>query len=290
MYIFLAIAMVAAFSPDVAYAATGQQARLIIDNQEIIGLDTPPIILNNRVMVPARAVFERVGGSVDWNSADRIVTVFFGTDVLHMTVGSTWAQLNGEFIHMEDPPVIIGGRTLIPLRFPAEAFGFCVDWDPSRRAAILNSPEDVPGEPSSTPPPDDEAAATPAPPNDDHTADPTPTPPPSSHNISTDISSVPITPAPHPRADIVSLLAPTGTGAMAYTITASSPITDVDHFLLYDNRLVVDIYNAVSSLSGPFVAGGPVSEVRSSQFSRDPYITRVVFDLVGAVEFSVSLS
>ena len=289
LYILLAVALLAVFLPDTAYAATLTHARLIIDNQEITGLDTPPIILNNRVMVPARAVFEHVGGRVEWNATDRVVTVFYGTDVLVMTVGSTWAQLNGEFIHMDEPPVIMGGRTLIPLRFPAEAFGFEVDWDAAQRAAILLSPDNgdsQDNQPNDTPPDNNIADPTPHP---DHMADPTPTPAPAG-SISTDISTSPIVYVSHPRANITNLISPTGTGALAYTIIASSPITYVNHFLLYDNRLVVDIYNALSSLSAPFAAVGPVSEVRSSQFSRAPYVTRVVFDLVGAVEFSLDLS
>jgi len=283
-----------AFLPGGAYAATQTQARLIIDNQEIMGLDTPPIILNNRVMVPARAVFERVGGVVGWSEANRQITVFYNDDVLVMTVGSIWARLNDRYIHMEESPIILGDRTLIPLRFPAEAFGFDVDWDPDMRAAILYSPEngngdyepDEPDEPSPPPQEDQPPAPTPTP------LPPTPTPPtppPSEQDISRDISTAPILPIPHPRTNITSLSS-NNAGTLAYTISASSPITDVNHFLLYGNRLVVDIYNAASSISAPFPATGPVSEVRSSQFSRDPYVTRVVFDLVGAVEFSVSLS
>jgi len=255
------------------------QVRLIIDNREVSGLDTPPVILENRVMVPARAVFEQVGGRVEWNELDRQITVYYGDDVLIMRIGNTAALLNGMYIRMELPPTIIGDRTLIPLRFPAEAFGFDVAWDPVGRAAILHSPfEDDPANP--TPPPEP----------DTHEVDPTPPPIIEAPGLSRDISSVPITPVPHPATNIIDLLSPRETGADAYAIIASSPITDVNHFLMPDNRLVVDIYNAVSSLSGPFTAAGPVRAVRSSQFSRTPYITRVVFEIIGASDFSLALS
>jgi len=276
IYIILIAAIIATMLPNRAQGALAH-VRLIIDNHEISGLDTPPVILNNRVMVPARAVFERVGGSVQWDEIHRIITVHYGGDILLMTVGQTQAQLNGSIIHMEVPPTIIGGRTLIPLRFPAEAFGFDVAWDHVSRAAILHSPLEGESLVQIT---------------DPHTYDPTieDTPPQSDPNLARNISTTPIVPIPHPGTNIISLLSPLDTGAHAYAIIASSPITDVNHFLLPDNRLVVDIYNAVSSLSGPFVAFGPVSEVRSSQFSRAPNITRVVFDIVGAVEYSLALS
>jgi len=251
------------------------QVRLVVDGNELFGLDSPPIILNNRVMVPARAVFERVGGRVEWNYLHRQITVHYGSDILVMTVGQTQAVLNGRGIAMEVPPVILNDRTLIPLRFPAEAFGFDVAWDHVGRAAILHAPwEQPPGSPAH-----------------EHTIDFVNQPSVGEYSGGAqDVSTGPIEAVPHPGTNIISLLSPQETGADAYAIIASSPITDVNHFMLPDNRLVVDIYNAISSLSGPFVAAGPVGEVRSSQFSRTPNITRIVFDLLGPVEYSVSLS
>lgn len=272
IYILLVAAMLATLLPSRVQAIS--QVRLIIDNHELSGLDTPPVILNSRVMVPARAVFERVGGTVDWNAASREITVRYSGDILVMTVGQTQAILNGRIIHMEVPPVILADRTLIPLRFPAEAFGFDVAWDHVGRAAILHSPFDYPEEETT------------------HVTDiPTPPPPPQNDpSLARDISSAPIYSVPHAGTNIIDLVNLFDTGADGYAIIASSPITDVNHFLLPDNRLVVDIYNAVSSITGPFAAIGPVSDVRSSQFSRTPNITRVVFDIVGPVEFSLALS
>lgn len=43
--------------------------------QEDIALDSPAIIVNERTMVPARAVSEALGASVEWDEADQIVTI-----------------------------------------------------------------------------------------------------------------------------------------------------------------------------------------------------------------------
>jgi len=109
-------------------------------------------------------------------------------------------------------------------------------------------------------------------------------------NRSVDVSSSPILPAPNLTTHITNILGPANTGSAAYIIQASSPITDVNHFLLSDNRLVVDVHNALSSLSGPFDGYGAVRGLRYSQFSTAPNITRVVFDLRHYVEFSIALS
>ncbi|MCL2406039.1 MAG: N-acetylmuramoyl-L-alanine amidase family protein [Defluviitaleaceae bacterium] len=288
IYIFLAVVMMASLLPSMAHAATVPPARLIIDNYELRGLDSPPVIRNNVTMVPARAVFEHVGGVVSGAHNYTEITITFRGDVLVMTVGNNWARLNGGYVFMQEPPAIINNRTLIPLRFTAEAFNFEVDWDPYTRAAILFSPPyvETPQGPTPTPAP----TPTPLPPPIDHITDPTPTPRPPGSNMAIDISVAPILHMSHPRADIVNLLTPQETGASAYSIVAASPITDVNHFLLADNRLVVDIYNSVSSLTGPFYASGPVSQVGASQFSWAPDVTRVVFHITGPAEYSISLS
>jgi N-acetylmuramoyl-L-alanine amidase len=61
---------------------------------------------------------------------------------------------------------------------------------------------------------------------------------------------------------------------------------------LADNRLVVDIYNAVCLLEGPFHFDDtvPVAGIRASQFMDYPKVTRLVFDLKDSAEFTVSLS
>jgi len=287
----MAVIMVVVLLPNTAFAATLPPARLIIDNYELSGLDSPPVIRNNTTMVPARAVFEHVGGVVSGAHNYTEITVIFRGDELVMTVGNNWARLNGGYIFMEAPPVIISNRTLIPLRFTAEAFNFEVDWDPIHRAAILFSPPydggaNVNPSPTPSPPPGNNHGDH----SPDHTTDPTPTPWPAGSNMATDVSAAPIFHEPHPRTNILNLLTPRETGAPAYSIVASSPITNVTHFLLTDNRLVVDIYNSVSSLNGPFYASGPVSEVGASQFSWSPDVTRVVFHINGPAEFSISLS
>ena len=288
VYILFALTaiMLAAVIPITANAAAANlaPARLIVDNLELTGLDSPPVFRNNRVMVPARAIFEHVGGSVSGANNYREITIRYRGDTLVMNVGVEWAQLNGQYIFMEEPPAIINNRTLIPLRFAAQAFGFEVDWDPVHRAAILLSPAN--GEPGATPTPPP-VANTPPP---DHVADPTPTPLPGSSHLATDISSAPIQSAPHPTTNILSLLTPRETGAQVYSIVASSAISNVNHFQLDNNRIVVDVYNSISSLVGPFYASGPVHQIASSQFSRDPNVTRVVFHISAPTEFSVSLS
>jgi len=275
--LLLFAALTALFSIS-TYAAS---ARLIIDSREILELPSPPVIQNDRVLVPARAVFEEMGGIVGWHAANRQVTVFHGDNVLVMTIGSTVATLNGQRINMPISPSIINDSTMIPLRFPAEAFGFDVDWDPAENAAIVNSPaEEEPEEaPSEALPPPVQESPVEEPPVQS-------LPPGPARNV----SPAPLAPASHSRTNITRILTPAETGWLSYVVQASSPISTVNYFILPDNRLVLDISNATNMVPNIVAGHSPVSAVRVAQFSNTPLITRVVFDINAAAEFTLSFA
>lgn len=60
------------FSPYPSVAS--EPIKLIINNQEI-QCDTPPQIINGRVMVPARFVAEPLGATVEWDGENRVVRI-----------------------------------------------------------------------------------------------------------------------------------------------------------------------------------------------------------------------
>ncbi|MCL2356892.1 MAG: N-acetylmuramoyl-L-alanine amidase family protein [Defluviitaleaceae bacterium] len=290
--------------------------RLVIDGTEVFDLPAPPIVVDGRTLVPVREVFERVGGIVGWHAGHRQVSLFYGDDVIVMTIDEYRANFNGDFFEMHTPPIIHNERTMIPLRFPAEVFGFDVRWDDEKRAAIVNSPGngngsgDEPNEPESPviilPPAGDDTPMLPVvdpptlppvdePPEDDELPPPGVTARPvlNPEDLARDISALPIQTILHPQTTITALQTPRETGAAAFVAIASSPISEVQHFLLSDNRLVIDIHNAASALTGNFDISGsnvPISGVRASQFSQEPSVARIVFDVIGSAEYSVSLS
>jgi N-acetylmuramoyl-L-alanine amidase len=187
---------------------------------------------------------------------------------------------------------------MIPLRFPAECFGFGVEWRGEERAAYLYSPfplvEPEPEiEPEPEPEPTPEVPAYEPEIETPSTIEPDEqTPSSADYEALARDRSPAIIPMEHPETTITALHTPRETGTAAYTVLASSPISEVEKFLLADNRLVIDIYNAVCLIEGPFYfdATVPVSGIRASQFMDFPKVTRLVFDLVGAAEYSITLS
>lgn len=86
-------------------------------------------IENGRTLVPLRFVGENLGADIQWEGAERRVTYTKGSKVVVLWVGRREALVNGETVVLDVPPVIVNERTVVPLRFVANALEAKVDWD-----------------------------------------------------------------------------------------------------------------------------------------------------------------
>jgi len=102
-------------------------------------LDQPPIIMNNRTMVPIRFVSEAMGAKVDWNGTERKVTITLGDNVAILKIDNVKAQANGYDVYLDSAPTIIAktARTVVPVRFVAETLGMEVTWNGTERSVTI---------------------------------------------------------------------------------------------------------------------------------------------------------
>jgi N-acetylmuramoyl-L-alanine amidase len=122
----------------VSFADAGQ-IRINLDGVDI-SCDSPPVITGGRTLVPARAVFEAMSGSVGWDEATREVTVTVRDVDIKLKIDSTTAYINGTGRQLDVPAKIIKSRTMIPVRFVSEAAGCEVSWDEKNRIVGIVSP------------------------------------------------------------------------------------------------------------------------------------------------------
>lgn len=126
---------------------------------EPISFDVPPQIIEDRTLVPFRAIFEALGYSVNWDQDTQKVSgmkIVEKSDFnyLAMHIGSTEAVIANLFdsnmetgqktVTLDVPPQIIEGRTLVPVRAVGEMSGYTVDWDDKTRTVTIVSPEEEP--------------------------------------------------------------------------------------------------------------------------------------------------
>lgn len=105
----------------------------------MIPLDVPGEIRDGRTLVPFRPIFEALGAEVSWDGEARTVSATRGRDSLVLTIGSETVQWRRSLIKVDVAPVIADGRTLVPLRFVAQALGLHVRWDAATRTVLLES-------------------------------------------------------------------------------------------------------------------------------------------------------
>ncbi len=113
------------------------QYRIVKDNQES-AIDSAPVILNGRTMVPVRPIIEAMGGTVAYDPATRKIDLAFKTKTLTLWLDKYEAVVNGQNVTLEVAPTVINGRTMLPLRFAAESLGATVEWDKTTQKITLS--------------------------------------------------------------------------------------------------------------------------------------------------------
>lgn len=103
-----------------------------------IAFDQVPVIENGRTLVPLRAIFEKIGATVEWDGNTQTVKATKGDISISLTINNTTAYKNGQAITLDVPAKILNGRTLVPVRFIADCFGVNVEWIQETKTVYLS--------------------------------------------------------------------------------------------------------------------------------------------------------
>jgi hypothetical protein len=106
----------------------GEEIKVFVDGLPV-STDVQPVIRGGRTLVPFRTIAEALNIKVNWDIATQTVEATYGENLVRLQIDNKNAWRNGETVPLDVPPVIIAGRTLIPLRFFSEAFNYEVLWD-----------------------------------------------------------------------------------------------------------------------------------------------------------------
>lgn len=104
------------------------------------GRGTVPIIENDRTLLPVRAVIEAVGGTAEWDDGTQTASLNYNGDTVRLTINSADAYLNDAQQTLDVTPVIVNDRTMLPIRFIAESFGFTVGWEQETQTVTITVP------------------------------------------------------------------------------------------------------------------------------------------------------
>ena len=110
-------------------------------NGQAMDFDVAPIIQNDRVLVPMRAIFEELHCSVDYTDIDgrQIITAKLNeNNSIGLVIGSDEMQIHNKKIKLDTAPIIVNDRTLVPLRAVSEAFDYDVNWDGDTKTVTIS--------------------------------------------------------------------------------------------------------------------------------------------------------
>lgn len=121
------------------------ETRIILDGKAVSYQDVP-ISINNRTMLPLRALLLDLGvkeKDIEWDGEDKTVTFKKGITRIRLEIGSNIARVNGRKVEMDVAPFGHSNqRVYIPLRFVSQNLGKEVVWDGATKTIYITDKKD----------------------------------------------------------------------------------------------------------------------------------------------------
>lgn len=106
---------------------------VIVDGTEL-ETPVPPQLVNDRTMLPMRAIFEALGAQVTWMEADQLIFATRDTFMIVLQIGNPKMSVQridvdgNTAVELDVAPYLYGDHTLVPARAVAEALEANVEW------------------------------------------------------------------------------------------------------------------------------------------------------------------
>ena len=120
----------------------------VLVNNRTLKTEFSPYIKQGRTFVPIREITENLGADVKWNNRDKSIKISLNGDVIDMKINSSNVRVNGKKISLDNaqaPQLALYSsprketKTMVPLRFISETFGYDVDWNNDKVRAEIST-------------------------------------------------------------------------------------------------------------------------------------------------------
>ncbi|NLU25944.1 MAG: copper amine oxidase N-terminal domain-containing protein [Hungateiclostridium thermocellum] len=113
--------------------------RVVVNGEEVKFPDAQPFIdANGRTQTPARFIGEALGATVTWDGNAKKAVFEKSETTLVLFIGKREYELNGQKKQMDTEALLIEGRTFVPARYVAEAFGATVSWNAAIKTVYID--------------------------------------------------------------------------------------------------------------------------------------------------------
>ncbi|MFE0560354.1 stalk domain-containing protein [Paenibacillus sp. NPDC058910] len=106
-----------------------------------VKLYTPqaPVMIQGRVMLPMRSIFEALDASVKWNQKTKTVTATKNGTTVILKINSKTATINNKTVALDVPAKNLKGNTMVPVRFVSEALGQKIGWNSKTKTVTVKT-------------------------------------------------------------------------------------------------------------------------------------------------------
>ncbi len=109
-------------------ATLGAPITVTIDGRSLYFPGVGPEMVQSRVMVPMRGIFQALGANVSWDGPTQTVNADRQQTTVQLRIGDHTGYVNGQAIRLDTPAMLRHGTTMVPLRFIGESLGADVGW------------------------------------------------------------------------------------------------------------------------------------------------------------------
>lgn len=102
---------------------------IVLFNEHFLLGEPEPVLLKGRTLVSWSDLFQVLGVEAAWDKENGQILAIKESTTLMLAVNQRRAVLNGQSREIDQPPLLLDGQLMVPLRFVSEAFGAAVRWD-----------------------------------------------------------------------------------------------------------------------------------------------------------------
>lgn len=137
LLLILALSITTLF-PTVTSAASALPISVVVNDNKLSFPDVQPFIdANGRTQTPAKFIGEALGATVVWSGKEQKATFTFGNRKLVFYIGKKSYVIDGLTKQMDTTAILKNGRTFIPAKYIADAFGADIKWDGAAKTVYL---------------------------------------------------------------------------------------------------------------------------------------------------------
>lgn len=86
-------------------------------NEQSIGSESNHMLIDDQAYVLCKELVLALGGEVEWTAPTRIIKMTFDDKVIELQIDNTMGRIDGEFVEIDYPPILVDGRAMLYHKF-----------------------------------------------------------------------------------------------------------------------------------------------------------------------------